>query len=208
LGPAAGLYRVLYATVPGFSFMRAPSRFGIIVVFSVVIVSSIGVALAKRRWRWLRASLPTACFLAVLVAEHVVPLEFQPVPPPHAAYVALADLPDGAVLELPVYSARVQFIRAKYMLASTIHWKPIINAYSDYIPADFGARMDVLGGFPSREAFRSLQRDRVRYAVFHLGDFGALRSDVEQRLQSFAPYLSLHYEDADTRVYEITGSPN
>jgi len=129
------------------------------------------------------------------------------VPPPDAAYVALAALPAGAVLELPVYSRRTQFMRATYMLASTIHWKPIVNAYSDYTPADFDARMDVLGDFPSREAFHLLTKDGVRYAVFHLDAYGAMRSAVESQLQAFAPFLTLRYKDVNTRVYELTGTP-
>ncbi len=206
-GPTAGFYRVLYAVFPAFTLMRAPSRFGVVVLAACVVLSGIGIAVARRR-RWLASPLAAALLIAVVIGEHVVPLEFQAVPAPEPAYLALAALPDGAVLELPVYSARAQFIRAKYMLASTIHWKPIVNAYSDYIPADFDARMEVLGGFPSREAFRQLAHDRVRYAVFHLDAYGEpMRSELEQQLRAFAPYLTLHYEDAATRVYELTGTP-
>src|SRR5262249_5400644 len=32
-GPSAGLYRALYSTVPVFSLLHAPSRFGLVVVF-------------------------------------------------------------------------------------------------------------------------------------------------------------------------------
>jgi len=205
-GPAAGFYRVLYTLFPAFTLMRAPSRFGVVVILACVLLSGIGIALARRRWRPSPAA--AGVLLAIVIGEHVVPLEFQPVPPPDPAYLALAALPDGAVLELPVYSEQAQFIRAKYMLASTIHWKPIVNAYSDYIPADFAARLDVLGGFPSRDAFRQLTQDGVRYAVFHLDAYGAMRSELERQLQAFAPFLRLHYADGNTSVYEITGTPS
>ena len=78
--------------------------------------------------------------MLLAVAEHVVPLEFQPVPPAEPAYRALAALPPGALIEMPVFSRRAQFFRARYMLASTIHWMPLVNAYSDYIPPAFEAR--------------------------------------------------------------------
>ena len=120
-----------------------------------------------------------------------------------ARALALRDLPDGAVLELPVYSERAQFIRAKYMLASTTHWKPIVNAYSDYIPADFESQMEVLGEFPSDDSLRLLRRDRVRFAVFHLNDYGAMRGDLEAKLRTFAGALALRYEDHDTQIYEV-----
>lgn len=202
-GPTFGLYRLLYASVPAFTLMRAPSRFGIVVVLACVVLSGIGLALARRRWPRLATPLATALLLAVVIAEHATPLEFQPVPVPDPAYLALRDLPDGAVIEMPVYSERAQFIRAKYMLASTIHWKPIVNAYSDYIPADFEARMEVLGELPTDASLRQLRQDRVRYAVFHLNDYGAMRADLEGKLQQYAGELTLRYGDDNTRIYEI-----
>jgi len=204
-GPVAGLYRLLYATVPAFSLMRAPSRFGVVVILACVVLSGLGIAMVRRRG-WLQTRASIALLLTVVVAEHAVPLEFQAVVPPPPAYVALASLPDGAVLELPVYSERFQFVRAKYMLASTIHWKPIVNAYSDYIPAEFEARMAVLGAFPNTEALELLRRDGVRYAVFHLDEFGALRTEVERQIERFASDLMLRYEDASTRIYELRPS--
>jgi len=201
-GPSAGLYRVLYTAMPAFSLMRAPSRFGVVVLVACMVLSGLGIALARRRG-WLQTRSSIGLLVAVVIAEHAVPLEFQAVPPPPPAYVALAGLPEGAVLELPVYSERFQFVRAKYMLASTIHWKPIVNAYSDYIPADFEARMAVLGAFPNPDALDLLRRDGVRYAVFHLDEFGALRGDVEQQIGRFASELMLRYEDAETRIYEL-----
>ncbi len=204
-GPSAGLYRLLYAAVPAFSLMRAPSRFGVVVLLVLAVLAGIGIARARRRL--LHSPVAAALLVVVVVGEHAVPLEFQAVPPPEPAYVALARLPYGALIEMPVYSERAQFARARYMLASTIHWKPIVNAYSDYIPADFEARMDVLGQFPSAESFRSLQRDNVRYAMFHLDAYGAMSADLERRLAEFAPYLSLRYEDRTTKLYELTGTP-
>ncbi len=49
-GPDAGLYRVLYDTVPVFSFLRAPARIGIVVTLALVVLSSGVLA------PWLRAA--------------------------------------------------------------------------------------------------------------------------------------------------------
>ena len=89
------------------------------------------------------------------------------------------------------------------MLASTTHWKPLVNAYSDYIPADFDAQMEVLGEFPTPESLMQLRQGGVRYAVFHLNDYGAMRAGLEAKLQQFAPDLALRYADERTRIYEI-----
>jgi hypothetical protein len=200
-GPTAGLYRLLYAGFPAFSLMRAPSRFGVVVLLATCVLAGIGIARLRRRW--LATPVAAAILVAVTATEHVVPLEFQAVPPPAPVYVALATSSPGALIEMPVYSERAQFARAKYMLATTIHWMPLVNAYSDYIPADFEARMATLGGFPSVESLRLLQEDGVRYAIFHLDDYGEMRPDLERRLEAFSSSLVLRYGDETARLYEI-----
>ena len=48
-GPDAGLYRLLFETVPVFALLRAPARMGIIVTLALVVLSSAALA------PWLRA---------------------------------------------------------------------------------------------------------------------------------------------------------
>jgi hypothetical protein len=204
-GPRAGLYRLLYVGFPAFSLMRAPSRFGVVVLLACAVLAGIGVAWLFARVRY-AAPLGIA-LIGLAVAEHAVPLGFQPVPPVEPAYRALAALPRGALIEMPVFSRRAQFIRARYMLATTTHWMPLVNAYSDYIPPDFEDRVDALGGFPSSDAFRQLEQDRVRYAMFHLDLYAGMKDALEQQLKEFAPYLTLRYADETMRLYEIIGYP-
>ena len=47
-GPAAGLYRVLFAVIPVFSLLRAPSRIGIVVVLALAVCLASGLAVAVR----------------------------------------------------------------------------------------------------------------------------------------------------------------
>src|SRR6185503_4668527 len=61
-GPAAGLYRLLFATIPVFSFLRAPSRFAIVVVLALSVCFASGLAVAwaglpPRRRAWAAAAL-------------------------------------------------------------------------------------------------------------------------------------------------------
>src|SRR5207245_6868670 len=131
---------------------------------------------------------------ALAIAELKAPLRFPPVRPPDEGYRVLATLPYGPVLELPVYSRQFGFVREGYMLNSTVHWRPLIDAYSDYIPDDFTAHMDALGGFPSREAFDVLEPIRARYAVVHVDAYSAgARAKLRQRLRGYAPYLRQRY---------------
>jgi hypothetical protein len=205
-GPSAGLYRLTYATTPGFGFMRAPGRFGLVVSFALAVLAAQGIAHLL-----VRVSRPTwvAALLAVVAAaELAVPLQLVRVPPPEPAYQRLATLPYGPVIEMPVYSARFAFVREQYMLSSTIHWMPLVDAYSDYIPPDFVASAEILGDFPTKEAFKQLERDHVRYAVFHVDNYGTQGDALRVRLTEFAPSLHRLYADDRIWLYEIVGVPH
>ena len=105
------------------------------------------------------------------------------VPPVAPAYRMLATLPRGPVIEMPFfYPAVGLFQHAKYMLASTSHWMPLVNGYSDFIPPDFRDHVMTLAPFPSRDAFKILEPGRVRYAVFHMNGYNTEnRNEVHGR---------------------------
>jgi hypothetical protein len=131
------------------------------------------------------------------------------VPPVEPVYRTLATLPRGPVIEMPFfYPAVGLFQHTKYMLASTAHWMPMVNGYSDYIPPDFYEHVMLLAPFPSRDAFKILEPNAVRYAVFHMYGYNTEnRNDVLTRLKEFEPYLRPLYADETTRLYEIVGFP-
>ena len=145
------------------------------------------------------------------------PLEpFWPAPPlPPAvplppAYRTLALLPRGPVVEFPYWYTRPEFPRhAEYMLASTAHWQPLINGYSDHIPQDFRDSVRVIATFPSIESFAILERLGARYAVFHfdLMDRNS-REEIVQRIEvDFAHYLRPLEKDGDVWLLEIVDWP-
>lgn len=206
-GPVAGLYSVLYRSVPFFAWLRAPARFGLIVVFGLSVLSGIGIAAVLRRQRR-PAVLATVLFLAA-VGEHAGPSSLRDVPEVEPVYRTLATMPSGPVIEMPFWYLEDMFPRhTYYMLQSTTHWMPLINGYSDYIPPDFLANVMMLAPFPSRDAFKILEPNRVRYAVFHMYGYNEEnRRDVLGRLEEFQAYLRPLYIDANTRLYEIVGTP-
>lgn len=206
-GPSAGLYTVLYTLVPPFSWMRVPGRFGVMVTFALAVLA--GVALARLLARTRRATIVATAIAAMAVGELLVDLRLRDVPPVSPAYRALAALPRGPVIELPFYYPEVGlFQHAKYMLASTSHWMPLVNGYSDYIPPDFRDHVLTLAPFPSRDAFKILEPNFVRYAVFHMNGYNTEnRNDVLTRLKEFERYLRPLYVDDALRLYEIVGFP-
>jgi hypothetical protein len=206
-GPKALLYSALYNVVPMFAWLRAPARFGLIVGFGLSVLAGVAISAWLRRVQ--RPALVTAALVIVAAGELAVPLYMPDVPPVEPVYRTLATLPRGPVIEMPFFYPQVGlFQHTKYMLASTAHWMPMINGYSDYIPPDFYEHVMLLAPFPSRDAFKILEPNGVRYAVFHMNGYNTEnRNDVLGRLKEFEQYLRPLYMDETSRLYEIVGFP-
>src|SRR4051812_45083370 len=174
-GPAAYLYSWLYQTMPMFAWLRAPARFGVVVDFALSVLAGAAVATLLSRLRdGRRALIATMGVAAFAAAESIVPFGMPEVPPVENVYRVLAAAPRGAVIEMPFFYPEVGlFQHSKYMLASTAHWKPLVNGYSDFIPPDFMEHVLTLAPFPSRDAFKVREPNRVRYAVFHMYGYNA-----------------------------------
>jgi hypothetical protein len=209
-GPDAGLYRVAYETVPIFGFLRAPSRMGILVTLSFVVFAAAGIHYLLKRS--LRPLFVTVALSVLAVAElTTAPLsQFRIAEPFPAAYRMLRTLPRGPVAEFPYWYERHDFPRhAQYMLNSTTHWQPLVNGYSDHIPADFRRSVRALSTFPSREAFFALARADTRYVVFHLDMYNArLRERLFERLETYSPYLRPIVQEGPVWLFEIVDWPN
>jgi hypothetical protein len=206
-GPSADLYSMLYAAVPMFAWLRAPARFGLIVSFALSVLAGVGVSTFVRHVRQGTAVGILIAFIAA--AELVVPLDMPNVPPIEPVYRTLRTLPRGAVIEMPFWYVPAMFPRhTYYMLQSTAHWMPLVNGYSDYMPPDFTEHVLTLAPFPSRDAFKLLEPNKVRYAVFHMYWYNPENQrDVFARLKEFEAYLRPLYVDEGTRLYEIVGFP-
>ena len=206
-GPRAWLYSALYRTVPMLAWLRAPARFGLIVDFCLAVLAGIGVSALLERVR--RPLVVAAALALVTAAELRVQVFMPPAPAVEPVYRTLATLPPGPVIEMPFFYPQVGlFQHTRYMLASTAHWMPMVNGYSDYIPPDFYEHVILLAPFPSRDAFKILEPNHVRYAVFHMNGYDAEnRRDVLARLQQFEAYLRPLYMDGSLRLYEIIGFP-
>ncbi len=92
---------------------------------------------------------------------------------------ALADMPDGVVLELPMGNNRhftYGFTEAPRMVLSAIDWQPRVNGYSGYSPPGYSETVDVFntlddGGPATPEALTLLDEKDVRYVVVRLAPF-------------------------------------
>jgi hypothetical protein len=207
-GPSAGLYRALYY-LPAFSFLRAPSRIGVVVVLCLAVLASLAIARLLRAapQRWQRP-LAVALFAAALADTFVAPLPFVEAPALARPYAVLAKLPRGAVAEFPFYGEREAYpLHSQYMLFSTSHWMPIVNGYSDVIPDDFRPTATILDSFPSRDAFAVLAHHHVRYIGIHWDMYAGRQDEIRERLKPFAPNLRLITGDERMSLYEIVSFP-
>jgi hypothetical protein len=210
LGPRGGLYAVLYTTIPIFSFLRAPERMGIVVMLCLAIFAAFAVRELRRRRPASRRAIAVVASAAALLELNDLPLDWRPDSIP-STYRVLAGMPRGPVAEFPFYDRRIDFhIHTRYMLNSTAHWQPLLNGYSDHIPADFRALAPILGTFPSRESFDALKDRRVRYITLNRGRQGyggGAWPDIERRMQPYLPHLQVVADDGALVIYEVVSWP-
>jgi hypothetical protein len=211
LGPRAGLYTLFYTTIPVFSFLRAPERIGIVVILSLSVLAAFAVRALRQRLGGTSGRVAAMAICAVALIElNNIPFDWRPdsIPP---VYRVLAPMPRGPLAEFPFYDRRIDFhIHTRYMLFSTSHWQPLLNGYSDHIPADFRTLATILASFPSRESFDAMREHRVRYISLHRGRQGYSPShfaDIEQRLKPFLPNLRPLGDDGQIAIYEIVSWP-
>lgn len=211
-GPKAGLYTVLYHTIPVFTFLRAPGRFGILVVLALGVLALVALqALLERRTP--RTQLAGGIIAALLFTGEyaTAPIRLEDAPPSVPdAHLRLASLPPGAVVELPFWYIRSDFPRhARYMLLSTYHWHPLVNGYSDHIPQWFRDEVIRISSFPTAESLQIVvDRHRARYAVFHTRYYDSRsRVRLRERLEQYKDYVRPLISEGDVWLYEIVGAP-
>jgi hypothetical protein len=201
---ASGLWRFVY-WLPGFNFIRGPSRFMIPALLGIAVLAGFGFERISRglssRGRVLAAVAVAALLLMEFEAVPYRGVPYELTIPAADAWVAEQPRP-FAVAEVPVTtSARYH---SNYMLHSMAHWQKTVHGFSGIVPPLHEELYDQLRSFPSEESLRSLAQLDVNYVIVHGSWFPPEeRSQVEMRLAGFASWLKLEYEDTDSRVYSV-----
>jgi hypothetical protein len=164
LGPSAGVYALAQLVVPGFSGMRAPSRFLVLPLASLSVLAGLGIA-------GLRAWLPRPAVASLALVSAVLVVVLLPVPPfsvvpalrrSRETYDWLRANGEGrAVLEIPVVNDVLDTTRlldtTGYMLGSTAHWSPLVNGYSGHPPASDRLLMTLAQRLPDPASLADLR---------------------------------------------------
>ena len=162
-------YATLYRFLPGFSSLRVPARFAVLVMLGLAVLAGFGLARLLRSQAPLRAWLIGFCLVGLVSLEYFsAPLPFREFPreiPP--VYHWLASQPDGIVIaELPAAGDSGHLQRdAVRVYYSTVHWKRMINGYSGFFPPGYWEQSQLLRTFPSRESIARLREVGVRYII-------------------------------------------
>jgi hypothetical protein len=160
---------LLYRLLPPLQGVRVAARFGLLMLVAVALLAAIGVACLRRRHGG------RAGFAIVVVALIAVNLEVLRAPRPYQTfegippiYDMLAAAPADAVLvELPFPPARANGPNAAYMVASTRHWRPLLNGYSGFVPASYRRRAASLAAFPDGDTIDELIAAGVTHIMIH-----------------------------------------
>jgi hypothetical protein len=204
MGPPIGLWPLVY-WLPGLSFIRVPSRFMVVAVLGLAVLSAIGIerlreAVPARRWR-LVVAMVAALFLVEASGVPISTVAYRFEPPAVDRWLAEQPRP-FVVAEVPVYlAARSQTI---FMLHSTAHWEKTVHGYSGGQPRLHDELYDVMRGFPDDASLARLSDIGVDYIVIHpemyyMGEWEAVR----QRLPLYADHLDLVFEADGDRVYRL-----
>jgi hypothetical protein len=172
-------YRVLRAAARPFAGIRATARFVVVWQLALAALAAVGAsALLRRLGRRARVVLCMALGAVVLVESAVVvPLVRLP---DDAAWTAvneaLADRPDGLVLELPIRPPTDLAIRsvveAPRAYLSRIDDHPRVNGYSGIDPVWYASATAVLNDFPASDALVTVDDLGVRYVVIRTDTAG------------------------------------
>jgi hypothetical protein len=164
------VYAPLMRVVPGMSGMRVPARFYVFVSLALVFFAGRGVDFLRERMPGPRSRAALATVLAAVLVLELAPqpLRWGPLPREAdfpAVYRWIAGEPEvRALIELPIHrDARESW----YIYYSTLHWKPLVNGYSGYMPPAHERVTERIRFLPDQGGLDLLRELGVSHLVIH-----------------------------------------
>lgn len=210
LGVATPVYGWLFAVFPPMQGLRAAARFGNLFLLAVAVLGGIGLAAllppagenhksAKKRV-WLAIALVVLVNLESLRA----PMAYQPFRGIPDIYRLLAGEPGPVVLaEQPFFPHQGIFLNAPYVLASTAHWRPLMNGYSGYTPATYERYADAFGSFPTERSIQAMKDAGVTHVMVHPAAFHKDHQAVVPAIENRPDFELMAIGPADMRLYRL-----
>ncbi|HEY1337107.1 MAG TPA: hypothetical protein VGF59_06325, partial [Bryobacteraceae bacterium] len=202
LGPdgARGVYAAFHRFVFGFSAIRAPARFSVLVVFALSVLAAIGIRALPRQFAVL-------LIVAAAIEWWHVPTTLVAAPRLHTAvgqWLAREPGP-GAVAVLPL---GLDIDATPAMVQSLEHLRPIVNGYSGQRPDFYRPLAEAINSFPSFDALRALHDAHVRFVVVpQSADPGEPREPSEPSEPNEPRLYTVRAQLGDATIYELTWTP-
>ena len=170
LGTQTPVYGWLFRIFPPMAGLRAAARFGNLFLLGMSVLAGLGLALVRRRTTSTRMALALGIGAVVLanVESLRAPFPFTRFNGIPRIYSLLAEEPGRVVLaETPFYPPQAVFENAPYVLASTAHWRPLMNGYSGYVPGTYRDYAALFWYFPRDWAVEAMKKAGVTHVMVH-----------------------------------------
>jgi hypothetical protein len=211
-----GLYGLFYSWMPGFQNLRVPSRFAVLMMLGLAVLSGWGVLFLMEKWKRprLRTIGPGILALLVLADYASVPMHLAKVNVGSQIpkiYAAVRKLPkEASLVELPMPAHDwEEFEEAAAVYYSIYHWRNIVNGYSGYAPPGYRVIREAMDEFPSESTFELLNNLEVGYLLVHTQGFRPEKGrDIVRRLRNFMSRVELVVQtDGDFLIRLLPAAP-
>lgn len=227
LGTATPVYGWLFTVFPPMQGLRAAARFGNLFLLAVAVLAGLGVATLlpraggghERAQQSPRVRLPwpgcsrgqakggwLAIVLVVLVNVESLraPFRYTPFNGIPGIYRLLASEPGQVVLaEQPFFPRWGIFQNGPYVLASTAHWRPLMNGYSGYTPESYQRYADAFWYFPEDWAIKAMKDAGVTHVMVHVAAFHKDHQPVVEVLDKRSDFELLAVGRDGIRLYRL-----
>jgi hypothetical protein len=205
LGPATPVYGWLFHVFPPMQGLRAAARFGNLFLLAMAMLGGIGLAAllagASQRRQW---TIAAAAVLLVNAEALRAPIAYTPFNGIPGIYRLLADEPGQVVVaEQPFFPRSAVFQNSPYVLASTAHWRPLMNGYSGYTPATYQKYADAFWYFPQDWAIDAMKQAGVTHVVVHLETFDREHIPVTTVLEKRGDFELMAIAPEGVRLYRL-----
>ena len=201
-GPALPGYTWLHAHVPLLQGIRAAARWGFLMLTAVAMLAGFTVAAWQRTWGasayW--PALALAIVGVVTLEALRAPMGFTPVVPVPDIYARLRDEPRAVLVELPLYAGASVSENARYLVASTRHFRPLVNGYSGFETEGYRQRAARWRAFPDPAVLDEMRALGVTRVMVHTRDL----NPAQVAAATAVPRLRLLADDGERRLYELT----
>jgi len=199
LGTATPVYGWLFTIFPPLQGLRAAARFGNLFLLGLALLAGIGLA-AWKPARWIAIAA-----LVLVNAEALrAPFTYTPFTGIPELYSMLAKEPGPVVLaEQPFFPRWAIFQNSHYVLASTAHWRPLMNGYSGYTPDSYQKYADAFWYFPEEWAIDAMKNAGVTHVMVHPAAFHKDHQAVLPALEGRRDFELVGIGPNEMRLYRL-----